>query len=156
MSKRKADYEQMLTTIFSQLRLSSGEWSKVMEKSTQVMTAASDLTKDELALIRAYINADLQDFAHQYQQSQSSPFMLALNDTLWHHLLDITDKTQIEWQELFDDIEHQGCYQSGDVIGLGYLVCEECGHKVAYTHPTVIEACHHCHHDSFMRLPLNP
>lgn len=156
MSKRKAGYEQMLTAVLSQLKLTSGDWSKVMEKSSQVMTAASDLTKDEIALIRAYINADLQDFAQQYQQSQTSPLMLALNDTLWHRLLDITDKTQIEWQELFDDIEHHGSYQSGDVIGLGYLVCEHCGNKVEYTHPTVIDRCHQCHHDHFMRLPLNP
>lgn len=54
-------------------------------------------------------------------------------------LLDITDRTKVEWVELFADLEHQGLYQAGDMIGLGVLICDQCGHKTEFNHPTEIE-----------------
>ena len=34
--------------------------------------------------------------------------MLALKDTAWSWLADVTDRTQVEWQELADELEHKG------------------------------------------------
>jgi len=58
--------------------------------------------------------------------------------------------------ELFDDLEHQGLYEAGEVIGLGTLVCDECGHKTTYNHPTVIIPCIKCNHTGFSRQSLKP
>ncbi len=77
-------------------------------------------------------------------------------DSIWHGLLEITDRTQVEWKEVFDDLEHQGVYQAGEVIGLGILVCEKCGHREQFNHAQIIEPCTHCQHEEFTRVSLKP
>ena len=70
--------------------------------------------------------------------------------------VDITDRTKVEWVELFSDLEHQGLYEAGEIIGLGVLVCENCGHKTEYTHPTEIIPCIKCGKKEFSRQLLKP
>ena len=156
MPKRKANYETMLKGVIETLKHSPSEINKVFETSEQVLNAANDMTKDEMALVSAYVKADLKAFSQELEEGKSGPFYLTIANSIWQGLLDITDKSKVEWVELFDDLEHQGLYEAGDVIGLGTLVCDECGHKVTYTHPTVIIPCTHCHHTGFSRQALKP
>lgn len=53
-------------------------------------------------------------------------FMRVIKESLWRELADIKDKTQLEWREVFQDLNHHGVYHSGEVVGLGRLVCEKC------------------------------
>ncbi|MDG3087418.1 zinc ribbon-containing protein [Vibrio hannami] len=156
MPKRKAGYEEKFEEVVETLKHSPEEINKVFEASEEVANAASDMTKDELSLISAYMKSDLKEFSENYEESKSSPFSIMIADSMWQALIDITDKTKIEWIEMFEDIEHQGIYKTGDVIGLGHLVCEKCGHKAQYIHPTVIEPCAKCGADEFSRIPLKP
>lgn len=45
--------------------------------------------------------------------------MRVIKESLWQELADITDKTQLEWREVFRDLNHHGVYHSGEVVGLG-------------------------------------
>lgn len=156
MPKRKTGYEEMLEDVIETLKHSPDEVNQVLQTSGKVISAANDMTKDELALISAYVKADLKEFADSYEESKSGPFYLTIADSIWQGLLEITDRTKVEWVELFEDLEHQGLYEAGEVIGLGNLVCDECGHKTSYTHPTVIIPCIKCGHTGFSRQALKP
>ncbi|WP_070968624.1 zinc ribbon-containing protein [Vibrio sonorensis] len=156
MPKRKSEYEDMFDDVVEALKHSPDEVNHVFETSGKVLDAANDLTKDELALVSAYMKADLKEFADSYESSKSGPFYLMITDSIWQGLLDITDRTKVEWVELFADLEHQGLYEAGEVIGLGNLVCDQCGHKTQYNHPTVIIPCVKCGHKGFSRQPLKP
>ncbi|MCW8345369.1 zinc ribbon-containing protein [Vibrio sp. ZSDZ65] len=156
MPKRKASYEEMFEDVVDNLKHSPEEVQHVLEKSGSVIEAANDMTKDEMALISAYIHSDLKEFADNYEESKSGPFYLMVANSIWQGLLDITDKTKVEWLELFQDLEHQGVYSAGEMIGFGVLVCEECGHKAEYNHPTTISNCSKCGHKTFNRQPLKP
>lgn len=156
MPKRKAGYEEMFEDVVETLKHSPKEVNHVLETSGKVVEAANDLTKDELALVSAYMKSDLKEFAENYEESKSGPFYLMVADSIWQGLLEITDRTKVEWVELFQDLEHQGLYQAGEVIGLGVLVCDDCGHKTQYNHPTVVIPCTHCGCKGFSRQPLKP
>ena len=156
MPKRTSDYEEKFAEVVETIKQSPEELNHVLETSGEVAHAASDMTKDELALISAYLKSDLKEFAQEYEESKSGPFYLMIANSIWQGLLDITDRTKVEWLELFQDLEHQGIYKAGDVIGLGNLVCEKCGHKTQYSHPTVIEPCSECGCEEFTRVPLKP
>ena len=156
MPKPTSGYEEKLAEVIETLKHSPEELNKVLETSGEVVHAASDMTKDELALISARVRSDLKEFAQEYEESKSGPFYLMIANSIWEGMLEITDRTKIEWLELFEDLEHKGVYRSGDVIGLGNLVCEKCGHKTQYNHPTVIEPCIHCGCEEFTRVPLKP
>ncbi len=83
-------------------------------------------------------------------------FLRVIKESLWQELVDITDKTQLEWQALFKDVSHHGVYHSGEVVGLGNLVCENCHHHVAFYTPEVLPRCPKCEHDQFQRQPFQP
>lgn len=156
MPKRKAGYEEMFDDVVEALKHSPDEVNHVFETSGKVVGAANDMTKDELALVSAYVKSDLKEFADSYEDSKSGPFYLMIADSIWQGLLEITDRTKVEWVELFEDLEHQGLYQAGEVIGLGMLVCDECGHKTEYNHPTIIIPCTKCGCKGFSRQALKP
>lgn len=156
MPKRKSGYEEMLEDVVETLKHSPEEVNHALEQSGKVVAAANDMTKDELALISAYVKSDLKEFADSYEEGKSGPFYLMIADSIWQGLLEITDRTKVEWVELFADLEHQGLYQAGEMIGLGVLVCENCGHRVEYNHPTEIVPCIKCGNTAFSRQPLKP
>ncbi len=156
MPKQKSGYEALLKDVVETLKHSPEEVSHILETSGKVVSAANDLTKDELSLISEYVKSDLKEFAESYEESKSGPFYLMVADSIWQGLLEITDRTKVEWVELFQDLEHQGLYHAGDMIGLGVLVCESCGHKVEYNHPSEITPCTHCGNKVFGRVPLKP
>ncbi|USD64655.1 zinc ribbon-containing protein [Vibrio sp. SCSIO 43136] len=157
MPERKVGYEAKLDEVVETLKHSPEELNNVLNTSAEVVNAASDMTKDEMALVSAYVRSDLKEFADTYQKDRDrSPFYLMVSNSIWEGLLEITDRTQVEWRELFMDLDHKGLYQAGDIIGLGYLVCDKCTHKSYYNHPTIIEPCKECGHDGFTRLALKP
>ena len=67
--------------------------------------------------------------------------MRVIKESLWQELADITDKTQLEWRGGFQDLNHHGVYHSGEVVGLGNLVCEKCHHHIAVYTPEVLPLC---------------
>jgi hypothetical protein len=156
MPKRKTGYEEMLTKVVDSLKHSPEELSQALDKSAEVVQAANDMTKDEMSLISAYVKSDLKAFAEDYESSKSGPFYLTITNSIWQGLLEITDRTKVEWVELFQDLDHQGVYQAGEIIGLGVLVCEKCGHRSEYNHATEIVPCLQCGHEAFTRQPLKP
>jgi predicted Zn-ribbon and HTH transcriptional regulator len=156
MPKRQSGYEELLSDVVETLKHSPDEINHVIENSEKVVEAASDMTKDELALVSAYVKSDLQEFANNFEKSKSGPFYLMISNTIWQSLLEITDRTKVEWVEFFKELEHQGVYKSGELIGLGNLVCEKCGYKTQYNHVTEIKPCSQCGHDEFTRQPLKP
>ncbi|PMH37481.1 hypothetical protein BCU68_07645 [Vibrio sp. 10N.286.49.B3] len=156
MPNSKKDYEKMLAGVVDTLKHSPEELDNVLDTSAKVVDAANEMTKDELALISAYMKSDLKEFAENYEESKSGPFYLMVMDSIWQGLLEITDRTKVEWVELFQDLEHRGLYKTGDVIGFGVLVCENCTHKVEYNHPTSIVSCTKCGSNAFSRQALKP
>lgn len=154
MPKRKAGYEQILEDVVNVLENSPEQIEEVLKTSVDVVDAASEMTKDELALVSAYVKADLNEFAKEYQESKNSLFYQAIKDTIWQRLTEITDKTKVEWVSLFQDLEHKGIYQSGDIVGFGVLACTHCGHRVQYDYPSVITVCSKCGESEFCRKSL--
>ncbi|EAS41411.1 zinc ribbon-containing protein [Photobacterium profundum] len=160
MAKQKAEYEALLEKVTETLRHSPEELKDWVDTTEKYRQAASDMTKDEWALISAYLKRDLKEFGKNVEESPEpfaeSPFYKLVSESIWSGLAEITDKTQIEWHELMDDLQHQGIYQAGEIVGLGNLVCEKCGHHEIYSHAKRIELCSQCGHDQFTRQSLTP
>lgn len=72
-------------------------------------------------------------------------------EALWQELSNITDKTQLEWQELTQDFKHQGVYFQGEMVGMGRYRCSNCYQHIDYTHPTELLACSNCDGVQFYR-----
>ena len=160
MTKQQKHYEAVLEKVTEALKHSPAYIKSDLKTTELYGKAASDMTKDELSLVEAYVKSDLKTFTEEVKSSSQpfseSPFYKLVSESIWKNLAEITDKTQLEWIEVMEDIQHKGVYQAGELVGLGNLVCEQCGHTQMITHVTRIEPCVKCGCKQFSRLPLNP
>ncbi len=131
-----------------------------VESSEEYIRAAKDMTKDEAGLVRQAVKRDMKELADSYQRSKENLdtelWFNALRQTTWHWLAELTDRTRMEWVEVASDLDHNGRYQAGEMVGFGVLVCEDCHHAEEYEHPQEIKPCPKCQGTAFRREPLQP
>ncbi|MGL5030032.1 MAG: zinc ribbon-containing protein [Aeromonas sp.] len=168
MDKRQKGYEAFIAELHKQWQEAEQHQgvhiNKLIAKVQAYLEAASDLTQDELALIAEYVKRDLGNYdegrpeksAGSDEPIEESAFMLALKDTAWSWLADVTDRSQVEWRELTIDLKHKGIYKAGDWVGLGILVCEQCGWRHTVLHPQQLDTCPECGGREYHREPLTP
>ncbi|WP_410706051.1 zinc ribbon-containing protein [Citrobacter amalonaticus] len=160
MNKVAQYYRELVASLSERLRNGERDIDALVEQARQRVLQAGELTRTEVdELIRA-VRRDLEEFALSYEESleeeSDSVFMRVIKESLWQELADITDKTQLEWREVFQDLSHHGVYHSGEVVGLGNLVCEKCHFHLAVYTPDVLSLCPKCGHDQFQRRPFEP
>lgn len=160
MNKVAQYYRELLASLTERLKNGERDIDQLVASAEKRLDEAGELTRDEVAQLKQAVRRDLEEFARSYQESREefsdSVFVRVIKESLWQELADITDKTQLEWREVFKDVSHHGVYHSGEVVGLGNLVCEKCHHHLAFYTPEVLPRCPKCGHDQFQRRPFEP
>jgi hypothetical protein len=127
------------------------------DRSKEWWATAGELTADEFQQKSIYLKRDLMMFYRHYQQDmQQSEFIQTIKESAWKELADMTDKSQIEWQELKQDFRHQGIYEEGEWVGMGIIVCKSCQYKMEFVHPEELPCCPQCGGSTFLREALAP
>jgi len=160
MNKVAQFYRELVATLTERLRNGERDIDALVEQARLRVSQTGELTRIEIDELTRAVRRDLEEFARSYEESQDevtdSVFMRVIKESLWQELADITDKTQLEWREVFKDLNHHGVYHSGEVVGLGNLVCEKCHFHLAVYTPDVLPLCPKCGHDQFQRRPFEP
>ena len=160
MDKRRQGYEAFIAQLKKQWEETEefqGErLNRMIGQVRAYVAAAGDLPRDELAVIAEYVKRDLGNYDESRAEVPESAFMLALKDTVWSWLADVTDRAQVEWSELADELEHKGVYRAGDWVGLGVLVCDHCEWRHTVLHPQQLGTCPECGANEYHREPLSP
>lgn len=160
MNKVAQEYHESLAVLTERLRHGDRDLDTLVEDRRSHLRVHSDLTPDEIDRALASVRRDLAEFGRNYAEAEEpvadSVFMRVIRESIWKELADITDKSQLEWREVFQDLQHHGVYQSGEVVGLGNLVCEKCHFTRAIYTPETLSRCPECHHDQFYRQPFEP
>ncbi|QYJ79649.1 zinc ribbon-containing protein [Shewanella acanthi] len=131
---------------------------KMVTQGKDYVSLKEQAGEDELALVEQFLKRDIASFLRE-QNADSlsySPSVITFENTLWHWLSEITDRSQVEWHELTQDFKHHGYYQSGDIVNQGVMVCTNCGHELSIEFPSVIPDCPECDHDEYTREALTP
>lgn len=118
-----------------------------VEQLKAYIKAGRELSAYETAL---FIETLKRQWQEQVQQPTAELPSL-WPEALWQQLSCITDKSQLEWQELAADFKHQGIYFQGEMVGMGRYRCNHCLQHTDYTHPTELLACSHCSGVQFFR-----
>ena len=161
MNKVAHHYQQLIASLSERLTQGERDIDGMVERARQQLLMHSDLTRNEVNEVTRAVRRDLEEFARSYHENENddptdSVFMRVIRESLWKELADITDKSQLEWREVFQDLNHHGVYQSGEVVGLGNLVCEKCQFTRAIYTPETLTLCPECGHDHFQRQPFTP
>ncbi|QTF09374.1 zinc ribbon-containing protein [Brenneria izadpanahii] len=160
MSKVARYYRELMALVTARLDKGERDINEMVQRAWETLQQGSELTQKESEQVIQAVQRDLEEFARSYDESQSEftdgVFMRVIKESLWQELADITDKTQLEWREVFQDVSRHGVYHSGEVVGLGNLVCEKCHHHIAFYTPEILPLCPKCSHDMFHRQPFQP
>ncbi|SNY78430.1 zinc ribbon-containing protein [Enterobacter sp. CC120223-11] len=160
MNKVAQYYRELVTTLTERLRNGERDIDALVDQARARVSQTGELTRTEIDELTRAVRRDLEEFAVSYSESQDeikdSVFLRVIKESIWQELADITDKTQLEWREVFQDLNHHGVYHSGEVVGLGNLVCEKCHFHLAVYSPDVLPLCPKCGHDQFQRKAFEP
>ena len=128
MNKVAQFYRELVATLTERLRNGERDIDALVEQARARVTQTGELTRTEVEEVTRAVRRDLEEFARSYEESQDeiadSVFMRVIKESLWQELADITDKTQLERREVFQDLNHHGANQSREVWWLGKPVCE--------------------------------
>lgn len=160
MNKVAQYYRELVASLTDRLNRGDRDIDALVENARQRLLATGELTRSEVEGVLRAVRRDLEEFARSYGENEEdlndSVFMRVIRQSVWKELADITDKSQLEWREVFQDLNHHGVYQSGEVVGLGNLVCEKCHFTRAIYTPETLTRCAECGHDQFQRQPFAP
>ncbi|MEW7314068.1 zinc ribbon-containing protein [Buttiauxella gaviniae] len=160
MNKVAQFYRELVASLTERLRNGERDIDELVASARKRMNETGELTRTEVDEVTRAVRRDLEEFARSYNESQDeftdSVFMRVIKESIWQELVDITDKTQLEWREVFQDLNHHGVYHSGEVVGLGNLVCENCHFHLAIYTPDALPVCPKCGHNQFSRRPFEP
>lgn len=153
-------YRTTVATLTQRLEHGERDIDALVAEARQDLLTDESLSSSEVDEVMRAVRRDLYEFSRSYPEAEraleDSVFLRVIRESLWKELADITDKSQLEWREVFKDLHHHGVYQSGEVVGLGNLVCENCGFTRAIYTPESLTRCPECNHDQFQRQPFEP
>jgi len=120
------------------------------------IVALNKFSDDEIAKLEAYVKRDLVDAAAYLDKTGKE-----LKDWLgfdvelikrdfWQRFSKAADQTTTALYQLKQQAENAG-YHTGELTGLGTLVCDQCGEKLHFHKPGHIPPCPKCDSTHFHR-----
>jgi len=159
-------YRQLVTSLTERLQNGERDIDVLVQDARATLERGGKLTDLQIEQLTYSVRRDLHEFARHYTANQQvapvedkeddSVFMRIIKESLWKELADMTDKTQLEWKEVLKDVNHHGIYHSGEVVGLGNLVCEKCHFTLAVYTPEILSKCPECGGTEFSRKAFEP
>ena len=150
-------YEASLHNSLQQSNQADSNFHHLFEIISDDIKMASQLKADEAVDLKNSIKRDLLDAAHHLTATGKElkdwlGFDISLiKSELWLAFSEAADKTTLALLEL-KNIAANAEYHTGEIIGLGTLVCDECHAKLHFHKPSRIPPCGKCHSTRFHRL----
>jgi hypothetical protein len=154
-------YERMLERAMEGFRKAGQKTGpalhRLVDKSRDKAVELEELSREEAEKLAEYVKRDLTDAAeHLAETGDELKEWLGFESRLIEsELFDLfmraADKTTVELLELKEQAKRASSYHTGEVTGLGTLVCEECGEKLHFHKPGRIPPCPKCHATVFRR-----
>ena len=130
---------------------------EVMEKAKHKAVELGELTEEEAEKIGEYLLRDLRDAGEFLKDAKR---VLAdwiyfdyklIESKFWDTYKVVSKQVSAEWTEFSQRLKHTKEYRTGEVIGIGTLVCRECGEVLHFTKSSTIPKCPKCSGTQFMR-----
>ena len=150
-------YELLLESALKKANQSNTAVHQVIDECRDDLKALKKLGDDEVTKLGNYLKRDLIDAA-QYKDKTGKDLkfwlgfdIALLKQEFWTLFSEAADQTTVALNQLKEPIE-SAKYHSGEFVGLGVLVCDECGEEIHFYKPALIPHCSKCNHSYFHRL----
>lgn len=152
-------YELLLEKALQKMHQSGALLSHVIDEIHGDTLALIKFGEDEAVMLKGYIKRDLIDAARYMDKTGKGlkdwlGFDLALIEhEFWERFSAAADKTVIELLEIKLQAEIAE-YHTGELSGLGTLICDQCGEKLHFHKPGHIPPCPKCNSTHYHRQSL--
>jgi predicted Zn-ribbon and HTH transcriptional regulator len=149
-------YELLLENALKKAHQSGAAVHQMIAAVRGDIVALSKFGDDEAAKLEEYVKRDMIDAARYLDKTGKDlegwlGYDVALIKREFRELFsEAADQTTIELNQLKQQAENAG-YHSGELVGLGTLVCDQCGEKLRFYKPSHIPACPKCNSTHFHR-----
>jgi hypothetical protein len=130
-----------------------------IEQAIELEAAAEEMSREEIALLAAYLKKDLKSLTHYVEETgKGLADWLKFDAQLLEQrfldlLLSVADKTTLEQQELEQHIKQGSAgYMAGEYVMPGTFACDGCGELVVFSRPQILNPCAKCNSAQFMRV----
>ncbi|MCL7930018.1 zinc ribbon-containing protein [Halomonas llamarensis] len=132
---------------------------KDLDEAVEFESELEEFTKDELSLLRAWVERDLKDMRYFMadtgkQVAQWLDIDISyLSRRVAESLLSIADRSVVERERFDEDLEAaRADYCEGEMAAPGKMACVHCDASVILESVARIEPCHQCGHRYFYRV----
>lgn len=161
-SKLTDAYKRMLervqTTLEGAETQTASRLHHAVELAKEKAAELGELTREEAVKVGDYVKRDIENAAHFLAADEESEFAQWLRfdierveEDILESFLSVADQTKLELLRL----EHQALapvtYHTGEVTGIGALICTQCGHELHFFGPGHIPPCGNCKGTLFVR-----
>ncbi|MFY9328378.1 MAG: zinc ribbon-containing protein [Georgfuchsia sp.] len=149
-------YELLLEKALQKAHQSGAIVHDVIDVVRGDIAGLNKLSGDELIKLEAYLKRDMIDAAQYLNQTGKElkdwlGFDAALiKQKLWERFSNAADQTTVALDRLKLQAADVG-YRTGEITGLGTLVCDQCGNKLHFHKPGHIPPCPQCNTTHFHR-----
>jgi uncharacterized protein YbaR (Trm112 family) len=117
-----------------------------------------ELSREEAERIGDYLKRDIEDVADYLAGPETKELadwfkfdISLIENRILELFASVADKTKLELMELEERARMAGKYHTGEITGIGSLVCEQCGQVVHFHATGHIPPCPRCHATLFTR-----
>jgi len=149
-------YELLLESALQKAHQSGVFVHHMIDESRRDIVSLNKFDDNEIIKLERYLKRDLIDAALYLNKTEKDlKFWLdfdvdLIKRELWERFSDAAGHTKIELNQL-NKLAAIGEYHSGELVGLGTLVCDQCGEKYQFHKPSHIPHCIKCHNTHFHR-----
>jgi hypothetical protein len=155
-------YDQLVDRLVERLNetneLSAEKVQQTIDEVVELEQVALDMSKDEAALVKAYLMRDVGSLVAIADDAVDSistwlKFDLELlEQSVARRLLSVADKSVVDMELLREQLSHgEAEYVSGELALPGTLVCAQCATEVQLMASVSIEPCQNCGGKLFTR-----
>lgn len=138
--------------------LSEEKLEALYEKSETEIKHLYEISSEEASLVAAHLKRDINDAAHYLTETGKElndwigMDTQLVEDKLKESFNLIVDKTQLALLNLKLTARTESTYKTGEIVGVGVLVCAGCTHELHFEKPGHIPPCPHCAGTHFKRI----
>ncbi|MHB8252523.1 MAG: zinc ribbon-containing protein [Acidiferrobacter sp.] len=149
-------YQELLAKALQKARQTGTRLYHVLSDMRHDIVAMGKIGDHEVVQLEQYVKRDLQDAAHYLADTgKELTDWLGFDATLvertfWDMFSEAANKTTTELLQIRIQAAAAG-YHTGELAGLGTLVCDQCGEQLHFHKPGHIPPCPRCRNTHFKR-----
>lgn len=135
--------------------------AQLIEEAKQTVKEIEEVSEEDRVKLSGWLKRDLDEAIYylstaDYEVKDWLGFETTLiKSEIIESLQELAYRAGGELQQMKDKIHKPYDYHTGEVMGFGTLVCDECGEKLHFHKAGKIPPCPRCHKSSFHRKQLD-